>query len=316
MAHELTIRESGKVEMAYAKGVQPWHGLGTPVEVNSPLEVWLEASGMDWSVGRSPVFYQFGDQQLEAKNRNVLHRSDTGEVLGIVSKDYHIVQPMDVMDFFRSVISGFGLEMVSAGTLFGGSRFWATAYIGEDSLVDNRDVVKGYLLLSTSADGSLATTARYTTTRVVCNNTLRIANAGGMQSVKIIHKAEFNPDEMKAALGLAPRSFETFMDNLKALANVPVGPQLAEDLTTTLMGRHGIAMERGGKRVMELFNGEAIGSGLSGVSGTAWGWLNAVTEYIDHDRQGKTESHRLNNLLFGTGDALKTAAHALAAELV
>jgi hypothetical protein len=64
-------------------------------------------------------------------------------------------------------------------------------------------------------------------------------------------------------------------------------------------------------RIMQLFNGQAIGSDLPGVAGTRWAMLNAVTELVDHER-GRSNNTRMESAWFGTGAALKARADLLA----
>jgi hypothetical protein len=66
-------------------------------------------------------------------------------------------------------------------------------------------------------------------------------------------------------------------------------------------------------RIMQLFNGQAIGSELPGVAGTRWAMLNAVTELIDHER-GRSNNTRMESAWFGTGAALKARAVDLLAD--
>jgi phage/plasmid-like protein (TIGR03299 family) len=303
MSHELTIRRDGRVEMAYTGDV-PWHGLGTQLPANTPLEGWIAAAGMDWSVEETPVRYLFSGEEIEVTDRRVLHRSDTGAALGIVSSDYHRVQPRETVEFFADLIESLGLQMSTIGTLFNGRKFWATGYIGEEAVVDDKDIVRGYLLLSTSADGSMATTARFTSVRVVCNNTLNMAH-GGAAKVRVLHSMKFDPAAAKKTLGLVPKTFGDFMKSIRTLAETPLDTDQAQALLGELLKTDDGPV---GTRIMELFAGEALGSGLDGSEGTAWGFLNAVTQFVDHDRKAKSDSHRLNSSLLGSGDRLKSRA--------
>lgn len=308
MAHNLTIRREGKVEMAYT-GAAPWHHLGTELPADAPISDWIVAAGAEWDICSSPVQYVYEKDALTpstiitATDRRVLHRSDNGAALGIVSTDYKPVQPHDTIEFFRDLIENLGLKMATAGTLFGGRRFWASGYIDEDCVIDNRDVVRGYVLLSTSADGSMATTGRYTSTRVVCDNTLRMALSEGATSIRTIHSTKFDAASAKKAMGLAPVTFHAFMNNMRNLAKTELSEDAATDLTKTLAGEGPVA-----DRIMEFFNGEALGADYEGAEGTAWGWLNAVTQFADHDRKAKSDSHRLSSLFFGSASRLKDRA--------
>lgn len=307
MSHELTMRRSGQVEMAYT-GAQPWHGLGTLMLPEATVPEWVEGAGMDWKIEKAPVQYSYRGVSHTVTDRSVLHRSDTGHPLGVVSSGYQVVQPAETIEFFADLIQSLGLRLATAGTLFGGRRYWATGYIGEDAIVDRRDVVRGYLLLSSSADGSLATTGRFTSVRVVCNNTLGMAMSGARAAVVIPHSTRFDAASAKRQLGLAPKAFETFMMDMRRLATVPVTNERAAELTKTLTESEGAVSQR----IMALFGGEAAGDDYEGSGGTAWGWLNAVTQFIDHDRKAKSDSHRLNSALFGRGELMKMRARDLA----
>jgi hypothetical protein len=49
MAHDLSIRANGRVEMAYV-GRKAWHGLGNLLDRGQPIEAWQTAAGMDWKI--------------------------------------------------------------------------------------------------------------------------------------------------------------------------------------------------------------------------------------------------------------------------
>jgi phage/plasmid-like protein (TIGR03299 family) len=68
-----------------------------------------------------------------------------------------------------------GYQLETAGVLKEGRKLWAPARTGQSALLKGGDEVRGYLLLATACDGTLATTAQFTSVRVVCNNTLQIA---------------------------------------------------------------------------------------------------------------------------------------------
>jgi hypothetical protein len=67
---------------------------------------------------------------------------------------------------------------------------------------------------------------------------------------------------------------------------------------------------KGFVQIMALFNGRGKGANLAGTKGTAWGIVNAVTEFVDHHRgnAGTSGDARMDYALFGPGDKLKTLA--------
>jgi phage/plasmid-like protein (TIGR03299 family) len=331
MSHEITIRNSGTVEMAYV-GEKPWHGLGQELTVGAPIENWIASAGMDWKIQRSVVRYvtdrpEAGQATVYRKmpDTHVLFRSDSKAPLGVVSDKYEIVQPQAVLEFFRDLTESAGFQLDTAGTLFGGRRFWALAKTGESQAIgDAADKVAGYLLLSSSCDGTAATEGRYTTVRVVCNNTLSAARRMGAK-VRVTHRSVFNPGEVKKELGIdvAHDRFAETMDDMRRLADTrvsdidmlkqtaelfhPGASQLAKKELVKILESKPVA------RVAELaIDGKAIGSNFSGVRGAQWGWLNAVTQYIDHEARARSTDNRLNSAWFGKGDALKNKAYEMA----
>ena len=322
MAHTISIREDGTAEMAYV-GEKPWHGLGQELQQNATIEEWQKAAGMDWEIKRTPLLYKAdNDVMFNIDDQNILYRSDTKTHLSVVSNKYQIVQPVDMLEFFRDITQAAGFQMETAGTLFGGKRFWALAAIGESACVVGDDQIDGYLLLSTSCDGTLATSARFTTTRVVCNNTLSMAlSTKAKREVSVRHRAVFDASAVKDQLGIAKDSFKDFLVATRKLAQDTITTKQAEKFvanlftTDTYTVADVIDKSRAYTQIMDLYNGQGKGSSLPGVKDTRWGAVNAVSEYVDHHIHGKTMSHTVANAWFGRGDELKTKALEMAIAL-
>lgn len=316
MAHEITTT-AGKAEMAYV-GETPWHGLGQQLTAGASIETWIEQAGMGWSVRKAPIFYtadRAGNDQRQDPEHTMLVRSDTGAALGIVSPSYNIVQPFEVLEFFRDLTTDAGFTLETAGTLFGGRRYWALAKVTEQKIA-GWDEIGGYLLLTTSADGTFASEARETTVRVVCNNTLSMAVNTTQRNenlVRISHRAAWNPEAIKAKLGLSREHFAAFIEAANTLSKARVSLTTAEQFVTELL-RPGTldddetSTPRGLMTILGLFDGAGLGSTQKGSKGTAWGLLNAVTEYVDHHATAVTVDHRMNRAMWGDHDKLKTRA--------
>lgn len=318
MSHELTTHADGRVEFAYlASDGTPWHGLGQALADGTDLDTWRVAAGMDWKIRRSEIRYAVSrdataDSLIKLPDQHVLFRSDNNDALGVVSKRYQVVQPGEVLEFFRDIAKAGGLELSAAGTIYGGKRFWATAKIGEASPTSITDTIGGYLLISTSADGSLATEVRRTTVRTVCKNTLAMAFADAKASVKVSHRSVFSPDQVKDFMGLNEAAWEAFRHNVTALANIDVHEEEAGDFVAKLLGGGEKVRESAGfTKILDLFNGSGMGATNDGVFGTAWGLLNAVTEYADHHVRARSDQNRFVSSQWGAGADLKQKAASL-----
>jgi phage/plasmid-like protein (TIGR03299 family) len=328
MTHQLTQRENGPTEMAYV-GQTPWHGLGQRLLPGASIENWSVAAGMNWTIRRSPVKYladRAGADLRDWPEQQVLFRSDNSYPLGIVSPQYRVVQPYEVLEFFRELTDTQGFQLETAGTLFGGRRYWALAKIAEE-VVAGWDRIGGYMLLTTSADGSFATEARETTVRVVCYNTLSMAvkEESGKHYVKLNHKQTFDSKAVQRQLGLGAEHFAAFAEKANELTKVKLTHAAAEKFLKGLFQPTQVtasenAQEDDGRKsrgydmIRALFAGAGKGSTQAGSQGTAWGLVNAVTEYVDHLATAKSADHRLARAWWGSGNDLKTRAMVAAAE--
>ena len=324
MSHELTIRQSGKVEMAYADET-PWHGLGQKLDQNASIEDWRVAAGMDWEIIDTPlVFLDREGEQHNFAGKRVLMRSDDKAPLSVVSDRYKVVQPAEVLDYFRDLVESQGFTMHTAGTLFGGKKFWGLAKMSEERFVkNNQDGIGGYVLLCTSCDGSLSTTAKFTSIAVVCNNTLSYSLRDKRNEVRTTHGAKFDAANVKAQLGLAREEYDSMMDMAEQLANTQITLDQADDFVKFLFantrlntGKAIVEESKAYKKIISLYQGEGMGADLRTREGTAWGMLNAVTEYIDHHVACRTPDKRMNDAWFGWGAGVKKAAAERLLELV
>ncbi len=272
---------------------------------------------MDWRINETEVLYSVsGGDGLHLKSNpdsKVLFRSDTHAPLSVVSKRYKVFQPHDVLEFYRDLVSVGGFELETAGCLKGGKKLWALAKTGQETILRGNDKVKAYLLLATSCDGSLCTTAQFTSVRVVCNNTLQLAVGDSSGAVKVPHSTEFDPQQVKQALGLGLSSWESFVADIRQLADRKINKFEAMSFLINVFGDRSIPLNeqpnaKAIQNVFALYSGEGKGSDLDSASGTAWGLVNGVTEYVDSHRRARSADHRLDSAWFGPGAVIKEKA--------
>ncbi|WP_442807677.1 DUF932 domain-containing protein [Trinickia soli] len=315
--------------MAYV-GDTPWHGLGNQLAPNQPLEVWAQQSGMNWRIEEAEVRFVSGMTgsalgSIHAfPEQKVLYRSDTKAPLSVVSSRYQVVQPESILEFYRDLTEVGGFELETAGVLKDGKKLWALAKTGQSSTLKGRDRVNGYLLLATACDGSLATTAQFTSVRVVCNNTLAIALGDSTGAVKVPHRSQFDAQAVKRQLGIAISSWDGFMARMKALSERTVSDSTAETFlrrvltypTTSASTPVATTNDSAMKAVYELFTGRGKGADMASAAGTAWGLLNSVTEFVDHHRRARSDDNRTDSAWFGAGATLKQKAFEEAMRLI
>ncbi|MDC5259294.1 DUF932 domain-containing protein [Acinetobacter baumannii] len=333
MAHQIET-------MAFV-GQTPWHGLGNQLSPHRPIEVWAKQAGMDWRIESSNVSYMAKNARGQSiimpyEEQRVLYRSDTHTPLSVVSQRYQEVQPKEILEFYRDLTEQSGFELETAGVLKGGKKFWALARTGQSAALKGKDVSNGYVLLATACDGTLATTAQFTSIRVVCNNTLAIALRGQDSSagvVKVPHSTKFDAEKIKQQLGISVRAWDEHMYEMKQLSQRKVTHQEAAAYfdavfnNTTMSSteqeesiiqyylkassmdkKSNSKSEPNGRamsKAMEMFNGQGRGAELSSAKDTAYGLLCSITEFVDHERRAMSRDHRLNSAWFGRGATIK-----------
>lgn len=304
-------------QMAYV-GETPWHGLGNQLSAHEPIEVWAKQAGMDWQIREAPVRFMTNAHESMGEiesfpDNKVLFRSDTNSPLSVVSQRYKVVQPSEILEFYRDLTEVSGFELETAGILKGGRKIWALARTGQSSTLKGNDVANAYVLLATACDGTLATTAQFTSIRVVCNNTLSVAMAGSTGAVKVPHNTSFDPQAVKRQLGISVGKWDSFIYAMKGLSERKVKSHEATNYITRVFSNADKAAsantnERAMSKVMALFDGHGMGAQLASSSGTAFGLLNAMTQFVDHERRARSAEHRLESAWFGPGAAMKQKA--------
>lgn len=313
MSHMIATTASGKAAMAYT-GETPWHGLGQALSADAPLETWAEESGLNFTLATADVQYTtpssvwngFKGSTATFGGKKVIYRADSELALGLVSSAYKIVQPVEVLEFFRDMV-GTVAQLETAGVLRNGAHYWAMARLDGEFDVAG-DKVRPYILLASSCDGSLATQARLTSVRVVCNNTLQMAsNERNGQVVSTRHTSVFNPTHVKDRLGQFSETIAAFSNTAKMLASIKVSSLQAQSIFTKILGGDEKKPSRAATRALALFDGAGIGAELESSKGTAWGALNAVTQLLDWET-ARTPDARLANAWFGGGVDVKATA--------
>ena len=312
MAHELAVMADGRSAMAYV-GETPWHGLGQQLTEGAPLEVWAREAGLDFNVNSADVKYETPSELLTFDTRRVLYRSDSGAPLAVVGSKYKVVQPMEVLEFFRNLTRDHGWTMETAGVLFNGAKYWALARTGQETRVMGQDLMRDFVMLATACDGTLKTVAKRTAIRVVCNNTLSLATMTDKQlAIKVSHASNFDAQAVQSEMGLIS-DWSEFSDTVGELAKRRVTNREAVEFVVELFGDSSKPIDAQPAiqtiaKVLQLFDGQGRGSDLASAKGTAWGLVNAATEYVDWHK-GKDQSRRLDNAWFLGGAALKEKAY-------
>jgi phage/plasmid-like protein (TIGR03299 family) len=331
MAHEIDLTTG--TAAVFVTGQPAWHGLGRCIESAATSADAIGLAGLDWAVHQWPVrAFDPDHNSTEAGIPDTVAnvRADTRAVLGVVGRRYRVFQNREAFDFMDALVGDRLAMYETAGSLHGGRRVWMLARIPKEYRAGPDDLIQPYVLLTNTHDGTQALRMIPTTVRVVCQNTLNLALGGaGTDGLSISHhpRLEGRVAEARAKLGIIAARFDRFDEEMHAM--------LAKDLSVTEAGGYfrGLAgtdlpatsqrQKSGRARVLGqlLANFDNDRNSLPGVTHTAWGAYNAVSEWADHQRayRGGTPAdkanRRLDSVWFGTSHQLKQAAYRGALEL-
>lgn len=323
MAHELYVVGDAYSMMRTSDSDMTWHGLEHVVDADAPFDAWANHPVFNWKINRSKVRYATShdpDQPLVSlDDKHVLFRSDNKKALSVVSADYHVVQPKQVLEFFRDLCEANHLKMDTAGVIRGGVKFWALARTGNEFKVGNNDVVKQYVLLASSCDSSMATTAKHTSLRVVCSNTFHASINNGESSIKVRHSREFNEVEVKMNLGLMDQEFAAMGDYANEMSKFIVSlPDAMRWYAELISGKVGLTDEE----VYDMANKSRVHKSFMdsflrgpGAEQTMWGLFNGTTHNVDWVK-GRSMDTRFDSAQFGAGANLKAAAWEKARQVI
>lgn len=323
MAHELSII-NGTAELAYLVTEGPcWHELGQAVSVDATRNEWLQACNIaNWQFERRKALMMVDGAIHAVPNVCHIARDDNHKVVATVSDQFNIHQPQEAAAWMFDAVEQLGFEMSTMGVLFDGKKFWCQANIKQSVNIGGIDRVDGKLHICIANTGQHNSTIGYSTTRIVCNNTLRAATGTGTSLVKVNHKQKFDAARVSEELGLF--DLADWQKAAERLAKHHITDDAAqeyllkvfklyeetEDTTAEeLEATTAKALEhRAVKQCFELFNGAGKGSELATARGTAWGLVNSVTEYIDHHRNTRTWDARFDASQFGSFADVKDRA--------
>jgi phage/plasmid-like protein (TIGR03299 family) len=236
MSHNINFNEQTGKHSFFSVKEKAWHGLGQIVEDYPTSAEAIKHAGLDYTVEKRPLFTYDNDNilhdiegslqiaDIEVPNYYATVRTDTQQALGVVGKDYEVVQNKDAFTFFDAIVGGEGIMYETAGALGKGERIFITAKLPGYIKVGSDDLIEKYLFLTTSHDGFGSITAAFTPVRIVCNNTLNAAQRNCSNSIKIRHtqNAKERLEQAHKVMGIANKLSEDLEDIFNRWSKVTI----------------------------------------------------------------------------------------------
>lgn len=336
MAHNINYNEQTGRYSFFSVKEKAWHGLGQIVEQYPTSEEAIKYAGLDYEVVKSPLFtnglelitdlndLDLNHKTLEVPNYFANIRTDNNTVLGVVGKDYHIVQNREAFNFFDAIVGGNeGILYETAGALGNGERIFITAKLPDYIRVGNGDdVTEKYIFLTTSHDGSGSITAAFTPIRIVCQNTLNASLRNMTNVVRIKHTsgAKQRIENAHKIMGLA-NTLSSQLENIfnhwttvkvtdkevKKLIQLALCPN-KETFDLLKKGADDEISTMFKNTIDDAFQYAMLSDTqlIDTTKGTLYGAYNAVTGYFQNVRNYKNDEAKLQSIVLGGTAQIKS----------
>lgn len=265
-----------------------WHAIGKDVSECTDMEQVLEASGLDYRVVKRPLFYggSWADESgtIELVDRFVTVRESDNHPYDVVSDKFEIIQNRDAFDFVNYMGSEVFFE--KAGETATG-MVYVIARLPEVNILG--DAFTPHVIFRNGFNGKVKITAAICPLRMVCQNQFNFAFRHTENTVTIRHvqNAEQKLQEAREVL----RVSADYMDQLNLMAQTYVGKKLGKDALSWVLDMMFPIKDRETLNHYALHRLEVARARFtqayeaddnSNFRGTAWGMINAYTDFLTH----------------------------------
>lgn len=302
-----------------------------------PARQMFEEAGALFTVEKRELHFpkvldapQDGEWDFAPTGTFAVVRTDTQDLLGIVTKQYELVQNDSLLRMAEFIREEADMDTVTL--LSGGERVAFTANLrGAEADVVAGDTVKRRLVGWLGHDGKTGCGACFTNIRVICSNTLMMAKSKAAAKLSIRHSqgANENFERLIQSIDLARQTFQEEVEVMRALADTPCSQELFRHYLEQLFSKElavPVKSDEGEReRTLEDVRAfshikDAFTSGLGAdyARGSLWSAANAVTQFytstkVGTERQRKAKFASAN---FGRGRLISEQAMSLASALV
>lgn len=279
----------------YVDRTTTWHAIGKSVEECANMEQVLKASGLDYTVEMRPVFMDAGGtakHRIQIPNRYVTVRTSDDHPYDVLSDKFQIIQNRDAFDFVNYM--GEDLSFEKAGETANG-MVYIIGKLPDVSILG--DTFTPHVIFRNGFNGKIKITAAISPLRLVCQNQFNFAfkNAASAITIRHVGNAEAKLVEAKETLRMCADYMQELNTMAEHFAGMKIsGPQMErvvkylfpipDDTRINPFKRKNLEDQRAAfLRAHEQEDNRNF-------RGTAWGLVNAYTDFITHkEPAGKRE---------------------------
>ena len=279
-----------------------WDKVGTDIREANSVKEALQIAGMDYEVVKSPIYLSNG---FRIKDQFATKKKGTDEVFGIVGKDYTIVQNEEAFSFVDGIIQD-GLTFVKAGET--SYMNYIIASLPDQYIMD--DKFTPYIIFQNSHVGASTIKAAICPLRIICQNQFAMEFRRSTNKISLRHSSSVH-DKMKEAqhtLQFTAEYMNTFTKQAEKLATT----KISDESVGSIVDQYFLIDEEASTRKInsteakrQIFLNAYNAEDNQNFKGTAWGMINAFSDYITHIEPGrksdKSDITKFVNVTFNTG---------------
>ena len=302
-------------------GERAWHGLGVVTEGTLPAREAFETADALFTVEKRELVYPYQYEQpigldWQKSGTFAVVRTDTQALLGVVSKQYEIVQNDSLLrmaEFIREEV-----DMDCVIVLSDGAKVCFTATLrGAETDIVPGDTVKRRIVGYLGHDGKTGCGAKFTNIRVVCQNTLTAALGESGAHSSITHKQGANEqfDSLISSIDIARQDFVTECELMREFARASMGHTQFDEFLDEVYNIEEGQVFRKRDKLRQAFR---MGYGSEYAPMSIWAGINAITQ-IETSTRGTTAAKgraQFARGTFGAGAQISKRAFAVAKDLV
>lgn len=280
-----------------------WNNIGTTISKAKTVEEALKIANLDYEVEKVPVFLEDG---VKVPGASCTKKVGSDTIFGMVGDKYELIQNREAFDFVDTLLPE-GMKFIKAGET--SKMVYIIASLPDTYILD--DKVTPFLIFQNSHCGKSTLRATITPLRLICQNQFNWAFRKASNKIAIRH-TKSAPEKLKMAKDILLRNSE-YLDQFKLEAEKLAKKKVTKGQLDTIIqttfpflpeanARSIAKTEEKREKFLAAYNAEDN----QNFKGTAWGLVNAYSDYITHkelrsDTETAQENHFIKTTLKGEG---------------
>jgi phage/plasmid-like protein (TIGR03299 family) len=267
---------------ALQERVPTWEKIGW--QITQPnIHDALEEVGLNFDLKKVPL--RIENYNLNMKYSALIRTTENGaELISMVPKDYEIYQPSQMLEFLQHIDENITLERAG---IINKKMIWTVAKMSEPFNVLG-DEIYPYIIVENGLGVGKAGSVRVCLTllRMVCQNQFNAAFDSANGVIRINHTASDIEKQIEQASNVLYETKEyidSYTRHAEEMAQIKISDSYVENLVRDIANvKLGEKVTEQKERRMQTFYDAYNADDNQNFRGTAWGVMNAYTDYTTH----------------------------------